>query len=263
MPCPPPGIFLTQGSNLGLLHCKRMLYCLHHWGSHPQTSPFLLFPVLLWELFCCFHTMWDMESSVRFPKLSACLNLPCSFFFLKITLLLLGSLEEMPLIIITFLSVLEVLTPTRPHIRTLLLLLLSHFSRVRLCATHRWQPTRLRRPWDSPGENAGVGCHFLLQCMKVKRESEVAQLCPTLSDPMDCSLQGSSVHGIFQARVLEWVAIAFSTSEYYVLFLGMTMFTLLLLQLSLLLAHMRDRKALLISCNCHYILFHSFKSLEF
>ena len=127
---------------------------------------------------------------------------------------------------------------------------------------HRRQPTRLPRPWDSPGKNTGVGCHFLLQCMKVKRESEVAQSCPTLSDPMDCSLRGSSVHGIFLARVLEWGAIAFSTSEYYVLFLGMTMFTLLL-QLSLLLAHMRDRKALLISCNCHYILFQSFKSLEF
>ena len=65
-------------------------------------------------------------------------------------------------------------------------------------------------PWDSPGKNTGVGCHFLLQCMKVKSESEVAQLCPTLSDPMDCSLPGSSVHGIFQARVLEWGAIAFS-----------------------------------------------------
>ena len=75
---------------------------------------------------------------------------------------------------------------------------------------HRWQPTRLPRPWDSPGKNTGVGCHFLLQCMKVKSESEVAQLCPTPSDPMDCSLPGSSVHGIFQARVLEWVAIAFS-----------------------------------------------------
>ena len=72
---------------------------------------------------------------------------------------------------------------------------------------HRWQPTRLRRPWDSPGKNTGVGCHFLLQCMKVKSESEVAQWCPTLSDPMDCSLPGSSVHGIFQARVLEWGAI--------------------------------------------------------
>ena len=74
----------------------------------------------------------------------------------------------------------------------------------------RRQPTRPRRPWDSPGKNTGVGCHFLLQCMKVKSESEVAQSCPTLSDPMDCSLPGSSVHGIFQARVLEWVAIAFS-----------------------------------------------------
>ena len=66
------------------------------------------------------------------------------------------------------------------------------------------------RPWDSPGKNTGVGCHFLLQCMKVKSESEVAQLCPTLCDPMDCSLPGSSIHGSFQARVLEWVAIAFS-----------------------------------------------------
>ena len=67
-------------------------------------------------------------------------------------------------------------------------------------------------PWDSPGKNTGVGCHFLLQCMKVKSESEVAQPCPTLSDPMDCSLPGSSVHGIFQARVLEWCAIAFSNT---------------------------------------------------
>ena len=74
----------------------------------------------------------------------------------------------------------------------------------------RWQPTRLSRPWDSPGKNNGVGCHFLLQCMKVKSESEVAQSCLTFSDPMDCSLPGSCVHGIFQARVLEWSAIAFS-----------------------------------------------------
>ena len=73
---------------------------------------------------------------------------------------------------------------------------------------HRWQPTRLLSPWDSPGKNTGVGCHFLLQCMKVKSEREVAQLCPTLSDSMDCSLPGSSVHGIFQVRVLEWGAIA-------------------------------------------------------
>ena len=75
---------------------------------------------------------------------------------------------------------------------------------------HRWQPTRLPRPWDSPGKNTGVGCHFVLQGMKVKSESEVTQSCPTLSDPMDFSLLGSSVHGIFQARVLEWGAIAFS-----------------------------------------------------
>ena len=75
---------------------------------------------------------------------------------------------------------------------------------------HRRQPTRLPRLWDSPGKNTGVSCHFLLQCMKVKSESEVAQLCPTLRDPMDWGLPGSSVHGIFQARVLEWGAIAFS-----------------------------------------------------
>ena len=75
---------------------------------------------------------------------------------------------------------------------------------------HRQQPTRLPRPWDSPGKNTGVGCHFLLQCMKVKSESEVTQSCLTLFDPMDCRLPGSSVHGIFQARVLEWGAIAFS-----------------------------------------------------
>ena len=74
----------------------------------------------------------------------------------------------------------------------------------------RWQPTRLPYPWDSPGKNTGVGCHFLLQCMNTKSESEVAQSCPTLRDPMDCSLPGSSAHGIFQARALEWGAIAFS-----------------------------------------------------
>ena len=86
---------------------------------------------------------------------------------------------------------------------------------------HRWQPISLPHPWDSPGKSTGVGCHCFLQCMKVKSESEVAQSCLTLSDPMDCSPPGSSVHGIFQARVSEWDAIAFSdiyiyTSHIYV-----------------------------------------------
>ena len=89
---------------------------------------------------------------------------------------------------------------------------------------HRRQPIRLPRPWDSPGKNAGVSCHFLLQRMEVKSESEAAQSCPTLSDPMEGSPQGSSVHGIFQARVLECGAIAFSfnstvTSKFRNLFL--------------------------------------------
>ena len=78
---------------------------------------------------------------------------------------------------------------------------------------HRQQPTRLLCPWDSPGKNTGVGCHFLLQCMKVKSESEVAQSCPSPSDPMDCSPPGSSVHGIFQASVLEWVVMPSSSGS--------------------------------------------------
>ena len=93
---------------------------------------------------------------------------------------------------------------------TLYLLLLCRFSHVRLCATPLMAAHEAPPSWDSPDKNTGVGCHFLLQCMKVKSESEVAQLCPTLSDPMDYSLPGSSVHGIFQARVLEWGAITFS-----------------------------------------------------
>ena len=92
----------------------------------------------------------------------------------------------------------------------MLLLLLSRFSRVQLCATPETAAHQAPCPWDSPGKNTGVGCHFLLQCMKVKSESEVAQLYPTLCNPMDCSPPGSSIHGIFQARVLEWGAIAFS-----------------------------------------------------
>ena len=80
-----------------------------------------------------------------------------------------------------------------------------------LCDPIDGSPLRLLCPWDSPGKNNEVSCHFLLQCMKVESEREVAQSCPTLSDLMDCSLPGSSVHGIFQARVLAWGAIAFST----------------------------------------------------
>ena len=94
----------------------------------------------------------------------------------------------------------------------LLLLLLSQLCPSLCDPIDGRQPTRLPCPWDSPGKNTGVGCHFLLQCMKVQGESEVAQSCLTLSDPMDCSLPGSSVHGIFQARVLEWGVIAFSRS---------------------------------------------------
>ena len=124
------GIFLTQGSNLDLLHCRQVFCHLSHQGSFQSDNA--------------------------------------------------------------------------------LLLLLSRLSRVRLVRSHRRQPTRLPCPWDSPGKNTGVGCHCLLQCMKVKSESEVTQSCPTFSDPMDCSLPDSSVHGIFKARVLEWVAIAFS-----------------------------------------------------
>ena len=90
----------------------------------------------------------------------------------------------------------------------LLLLLLSRFSLSDSVRPHRRQPTRLPHPWDSPGKNTGVGCHFLLQCMKVKSESEVAQLCPIPNDPMDCSPPGSSVHGILQARLLylKWIS---------------------------------------------------------
>ena len=92
----------------------------------------------------------------------------------------------------------------------LLLLLLSRSVVSDSVRPHRRQPFRLHPSWDSPDKNTGAGCHFLLQCMKVKSESEVAQSCLTLSNPMDCSLPGSSIHGIFQARVLEWGAIAFS-----------------------------------------------------
>ena len=133
------GIFPTQGSNPGLLHCGQILYRLSHEGSPGKGS-------YTFVISCSCQVASVVSDSVR---------------------------------------------------------------------PHRRQPTRLPHPWDSPGKNTRVGCHFLLQCIKVKSESEIAQLCPTLRNPMDCSLPGSSVHGIFQARVLEWGAIAFSETRHY------------------------------------------------
>ena len=112
---------------------------------------------------------------------------------------------------------------------------------------HRWQPTRLPRPWDSPGKNTGVGCHFFLQCMKVKSESDVAQSCPTLYDPMDWCLPCSSSHGIFQARILEWVAIAFSIALTRQTFVGKVMSLLFNMLSRLLIAFLPRNKHLLIS----------------
>ena len=109
----------------------------------------------------------------------------------------------------------------RSYCWTMLESAFKHMCCCRCCITsvvsnsmwpHRRQPARLPRPWDSPGKNTGAGCHFLLQCMKVKSEREVAQSCPTLRDPRDWSLPGSSIRGIFQAGVPEWGAIAFSTN---------------------------------------------------
>ena len=95
--------------------------------------------------------------------------------------------------------------------------MLCYAKSLQSCPTlrpHRRQPTRLRRPWDSPGKNTGVGCHFLLQCMKEKSESEVAQLCPTLSDPMDCSLPGSSVHGFSRQEYWSGVPLPSPNKRY-------------------------------------------------
>ena len=136
-------------------------------------------------------------------------------------------------------------------------MLLSRFSCVRLCATPEMAAHQASPSWDSPGKNTGVGCHFLLQCMKVKSESEVIQSCPTPSDPMDCSLPGSSIHGIFQARVLEWGAIAFSiTSVYSCLLTKISLskslrFSLLNL---ILLSFFLPTSLLKIQCSCSFCL---------
>ena len=101
-------------------------------------------------------------------------------------------------------------------IQRMLRLLLSRFSHVRLCVTPQTAAHQAPPSLGFSRKNTGVGCHFLLQCMKVNSETEVAQSCLTLCDPVDCSLPGSSVHGIFQARVLQWVAIAFSEYNVYI-----------------------------------------------
>ena len=113
--------------------------------------------------------------------------------------------------------------------------------------SHRRQPTRLHRPWDSPGKNTGVGCHFLLQCMKVKSESEVAQSCPTLRNPMDCSLPGSSIHGIFQARVLEWGANR--NTEYYSAIKKNEIMTFIAIRMAIIILS-KSKTSILISLIC-------------
>ena len=112
---------------------------------------------------------------------------------------------------------------------------------------HRWQPTRLPCPWNSPDRNTEVGCHFLLQCVKVKSESEVAQSYLTLRDPMDCSLPGSSIHGIFQAIVLEWGATAFSIALTRWTFVGKVMSLLFNMLSRLVITFLPRSKRLLIS----------------
>ena len=101
------------------------------------------------------------------------------------------------------------MTTSEKNISNLILTAVAAAKSFQSCPTLCNPIARLPHPWDSPGKNTAVGCHFLLQCRKVKSESEVTQLCPTLRDTMDCSLPGSSIHGIFQARVLEWIAISF------------------------------------------------------
>ena len=126
----------------------------------------------------------------------------------------------------------------------MLLLLLSCFSRVRLCVTPQTAaPQGYPRPWDSPGKNDGVGCHFLLQCMKVKSESEVIQSCPTLHDPMDCILPGSSIHGNFQQEY--WSGLPLSSPSYVLLtlnvdFLPLSLVFLLVLVIRLPIVQFRD-----------------------
>ena len=172
------GIFPTQGSNPGLLHCRQILYHLSH---HIEATHKTQRPRNKQNQILKYHensvspsAPLNLKSAVQCPFIFVCIK-PYSSFLVCL---------------LQFCCVASVVSNS--------------------VGPHGLQPTRLLHPRDSPGKNTGVGCHFLLQCMKVESESEVAQLCLTLSDPMDCSLPGSSIHGIFQARVLEWVAIAFS-----------------------------------------------------
>ena len=121
---------------------------------------------------------------------------------------------------------------------------------------HRRQPTRLLCPWDSPGKNTGVGCHFLLQCIKVTSESEVAQSGPTLSDPMDWSLPGSSVHGNFQARVLEPGAITFSAFKFKCILKKSTSFTAF--HVLCFCCHILKIHICSLTIYCNYIWFYNF-----
>ena len=100
-----------------------------------------------------------------------------------------------------------------PYIEQLWLLPLSRFSCVDSVRLHRRQPTRLPRSLGFSRQEHRSGLPFPSPMHESENESEVTQSCLTLSDPMDCSLPGSSIHGIFQARVLEWGAIAFSDIE--------------------------------------------------
>ena len=181
------GIFPTQGLNPGLPHCRQILYHPSHQGS-PQAGKGPSVPGKLEDKTSddSYSLMNIILNLVTLPGGSGSLDIPEHLSHKNTNT-----------------------TNTRHH----------HMVCCCCCVTsvesdsvrpHRWQPTRLPHPWDSPGKNTRVGCHFLLQCMKVKSKSEVAQSCPTLLDPMDCSPPRSSVHGIFQARVLEWGAIAFS-----------------------------------------------------
>ena len=204
------GIFPTQGSHQGLLHCSWILYRLSHQGS-PRKLEWVAYPFSrsFWSrnqtgVSCIaggFFTSWATREAIYHMPIAICVSLE------KYCWSFLPSFEFGWLFfscwVIEFLYI---------------FLAAAAAKSLQSCPTlrpQRQQPTRLPCPWDSPGKNTGVGCHLLLQCMKVKSESEVAQLCLTLSDPMDCSLPVSSVHGIFQARVLEWGAIAFSDISGY------------------------------------------------